>query len=78
MEAGTDIEAMEGTPCWLASYVLLSQPSYSTQDHQDRGGATQSELSILISIIIQEYAPEAHPQANPLGAVSQLRFSFPK
>ena len=67
-----------GAAHWLAPHGLLNLLSYSTQDYQPRGVPTHSELGPLPSIINQENALQACPQANLVGVFAQLRFPLPK
>lgn len=40
------------------------------------GCTTQSQLGPLAPTLNQENGPQACPQANPVGDISQMRFSF--
>lgn len=57
---------------WLASYDLLSVPSYIFQDHLPKGGTTHNELGPPMSIISQDL-----PIGHFYGDIFLLRFSFP-
>ena len=64
--------------CLLACFSWLAQPDYSTLDHQPRGAIIHHELVPPTSVMNQENAPQACPQANLVEAFSQLSFPLPK
>lgn len=67
-------------PCRVAAYStapsdFLRLRCYSTQDHHLRDGTVHSGLDFPMSIISQENAPQACPQATLVGLFSQLQAS---
>lgn len=49
-----------------------------SQDHLPGDGTNHGGLGPHISIISEDNAPQACPQANLVGAFFQVRFSLPK
>lgn len=78
LEADNEAEAIGESSYGFAPRGFLSLLSYSTQNHQPRGGTTPGELGLLTSIIKQKKGAHNCPQANVVGTFSQFRPRLPK
>lgn len=75
LEEGAEAESGRNAAHWIGPHGWSSLVSYTAQDHLQRVGTAHRGLgSSPTSIINQENVPQACPQANLVGAFSQLRF----
>lgn len=63
---------------WFSPQGLLGLLSCSIQDHQPKDDIAHSEMSLSLSIINQENAPQACLQTNLVGAFFLTEFPHPK
>lgn len=75
-QAGTKVEAMEGSRLQLALGGLLSLLSYSTQDHQPRSSTAHSKVGTPALSIKKMHARLAHSSVS--GGIVSIRVTLPK
>lgn len=77
LEARTEAENMRQCCSLTCHHGLLSQLSYTIQDHLSRGGNNHNGLDPPVSVINEENDPQGCSHSNLMEVILHLKFPFP-